>query len=126
MRTTQLKTLFGIAVMVGIASTGATAQTAAPGHEADPSVYKVIFEDANFRVTEANRGPGVHDKVHGHPLISIVYYVTDCSSKVYEADGKVREGAGKAGTARASSVTASHSVENVSRANCKQIFIERK
>lgn len=118
--------MFGIAVMAGIASTGAAAQTAAPAHEADPSVYKVIFEDANFRVTEVNRGPGVHDKGHGHPFPFIVYNVTDCSAKVYASDGKVTENTRKAGTASASAVTASHSVENVSTANCKQILVDRK
>jgi len=41
--------LFGAAIMVGMGSSGAVAQTAAPTYKGDPSVYKVIFEDDNFR-----------------------------------------------------------------------------
>jgi hypothetical protein len=33
----------------------AMAQTVEPTFKADPSVYKVIFEDANFRVIEGTR-----------------------------------------------------------------------
>ena len=91
MKTTQLKMLFGAAMMVGMASTGAVAQTAEPTYKGDPDVYKVIFEDANFRVIEANRKKGVHDKAHGHPVASAVYYVTDCKNKQYAADGKTTE-----------------------------------
>jgi hypothetical protein len=31
-------------------------------------VCKVIFEDTNFRVIEATRKKGIHDKAHGHPV----------------------------------------------------------
>jgi hypothetical protein len=123
---TQLKMAFGVAMTFGMASTGAVAQTAAPSYKGDPDVYKVIFEDANFRVIEANRKRGVHDKVHGHPVASIIYFVTDCTSKTYAADGKVTEGTGKAGTARAVPVVASHSAENTGTADCKQVFVEKK
>jgi hypothetical protein len=40
------------------------AQAPEPSYKADPSVYKIIFEDANFRVIEVNRGKGDH-KAHG-------------------------------------------------------------
>lgn len=104
----------------------ATAQAAEPTYKGDPSVYKLVFEDANFRVIEATRKPGVHDKVHGHPSPSIVYFVTDCPSKTYDADGKPTESVGKAGTARAVPIIAAHSAENTGTADCKQIFVEKK
>ena len=88
MKTTLLKLTFAAAMMIGMASTGAVAQTAEPTFKGDPDVYKVIFEDANFRVIEANRKKGVHDKAHGHPVPSIVYSLTDCKTKQYAADGK--------------------------------------
>jgi hypothetical protein len=125
-RTNQLKMLFGAAMMVGMVSTGAVAQTAEPTYKADPDVYKVIFEDANFRVIEANRKKGVRDKGHGHPVASVVYYVTDCKTKVYAADGKTTETSYKAGTVRANPVIASHSAENTGTAACKTIFVEKK
>lgn len=118
-------TVFAAAIVAG-AMTNAVAQTAEPSFKGDPSVYKVIFEDANFRVIEANRKKGVHDKVHGHPAPSIVYNVTDCKTKQYAADGKTSERESKAGTATAVPVIASHSAENTGDADCKQIFVEKK
>jgi hypothetical protein len=126
MKINQLKFAFGAAMLVGIASTGAIGQTAEPTYKGDPAVYKVIFEDANFRVIEANRPAGVKDKAHGHPVPSVAYYLTDCKSKLTAADGKTNETTNKAGTANAVPVIASHSAENIGTANCKQIFVEKK
>ena len=126
MKTSQLKTALGVALIFGMGATGAMAQTAEPTFKGDPSVYKVIFEDANFRVIEANRGPGVKDKPHGHPLPSVVYSVTDCKSKLTGADGTVRESITKAGTAQAVPVIPSHTAENIDTTNCKQLFVEKK
>ena len=86
------------ALMVGVVSTGAMGQAAEPTFKGDPDVYKVIFEDANFRVIEATRKKGIHDKAHGHPVPSIVYSLTDCKTKQYAADGKTPEGETKAGS----------------------------
>jgi hypothetical protein len=105
----------------------ALAQNAPPTYQGDPSVYKVIFEDQNFRVIEAVRKAGVHDKLHSHPVPSVVYTLTDCKTKLYDASGKVvREAENKVGTANAAPVTAGHSAENTGSADCKQIFVERK
>jgi len=107
--------------MVGVVSTGAMGQGAEPTFKGDPDVYKVIFEDANFRVIEATRKKGIHDNAHGHPVPSIV-----CKTKQYAADGKTAEGETMAGSARAVPVVASHSAENTGNADCKQIFVEKK
>jgi hypothetical protein len=126
MKFSLVKTACAAAILAATASTGAFAQSAEPTFKGDPSVYKVIFEDANFRVIEGNRAPGVKDKAHGHPVPSILYNVTDCTSKIYDADGKSRESITKAGTASAVPVIGSHQTENVGTANCKQIFVEKK
>lgn len=104
----------------------AVAQTAPPTFQGDPDVYKVIFEDQNFRVIEAIRKAGVHDKTHGHPLPSVVYNVTDCSGNIYTPDGKSTPFSAKAGSVGAVPVVASHSAENTSTTDCHQIFFERK
>ena len=104
----------------------AVAQNAPPTYQGDPDVYKVIFEDQNFRVISATRKKGVHDKPHGHPLPSIIYFINDCTTKQYAADGKTTEGTSKAGTSMAVPVIASHSAENIGPADCQQIFVERK
>jgi hypothetical protein len=108
------------------ASYAALAQTALPTYQGDPDVYKVIFEDQNFRVIATTRKKGVHDKEHGHPVPSIVYNITDCTTKTYTPDGKTSEVTRKAGSASAVPVIPSHSAENIGSADCQQIFVERK
>jgi hypothetical protein len=108
------------------ASYAALAQTALPTYQGDPDVYKVIFEDQNFRVIATTRKKGVHDKEHGHPVPSIVYNITDCTTKTYTPDGKTSEVTRKAGSASAVPVIPSHSAENIGPADCQQIFVERK
>jgi len=93
---------FTAAIALGcVGATVAFAQNAPPTYQGDPDVYKVIFEDQNFRVIAATRKKGVHDKAHGHPLLSIVYNVTDCTTTLYALDGKTTENSAKAGTAGA-------------------------
>lgn len=79
-------------------ATAAVAQTAPPTFQGDPDVYKVIYEDQNFRIIESVRKVGVRDKPHGHPLPSVVYNLTDCQSRQYSPDGKTSDNAVKAGT----------------------------
>jgi hypothetical protein len=122
----HVKTGFSLALIAGMISSGALAQTAEPTYKGDPDVYKLIFEDANFRVIEATRKAGLHDKAHGHPAPAIVYFLTDCPTKTYDAEGKATEMTGKAGTARAVPIIASHSAENTGSTDCKQLFVEKK
>ena len=126
MKASQIKSAIGATIILGIASTGALAQSAKPTYEGDPAVYKLIFEDANFRVIESNRPAGVKDKPHGHPSPAIVYNITDCKTKLTDAAGKTRENVSKADTASAVPVIASHTAENIGTTACKQIFVEKK
>ncbi len=112
--------------LLSIASSAAVAQNAPPTYQADPSVYKVIFEDQNFRVIAATWKKGEHDKVHSHPVPSIVYSLTDCVIRLYAADGKTRDVTNKAGTAQAVPITPSHSAENIGPGECRLLFVERK
>ena len=118
----------GAMALVSLASSAAMAQNAPPSYEGDPDVYKVIFENQNFRVIDAVRKKGVHDKLHSHPVPSIVYYPAECTSVVYGPDGKPTGSPSnrKAGTAQTSSITPAHSVENIGPEDCHQIFVERK
>ena len=109
-----------------MASSAAVAQNAPPTYQGDPDVYKVIFEDQNFRVIASTRKKGVHDKVHGHPIPSAIYCVTDCTTKVYTPDGQTRVNSRKAGTATANQITVSHSAENIGTEDCHSLFVERK
>jgi hypothetical protein len=126
MKNSQLKMSLGAAMVFAFGATGAIAQTAEPTYKGDPAVYKLIFEDANFRVIESNRPAGVTDKPHGHPVPSVVYNVSDCKTKLTAADGKTRESISKAGTASAVPIVPSHTAENIGTTACKQIFVEKK
>jgi hypothetical protein len=63
---------------MGLGCCASAAQTAEPTYKAGHDVCKVIFEDANYRVIEANHKKGVRDKVHGHPVSFVVVNLTDC------------------------------------------------
>jgi hypothetical protein len=104
----------------------ATAQDASPSYQADPTVYKVIFEDQNFRIIAATWKNGVTDRPHGHPLPFVVYALDDCTLRLRNPDGTTREAKSKAGAAFAGPITSSHTAENVSGSDCRAIFVERK
>jgi hypothetical protein len=109
-----------------VAASAAVAQNAPPSYQADQDVYKVIFEDQNFRVIASTRKKGVHDKVHSHPLPSIVYNVTNCKTRIHPPDDKTMDIVSNAGTAQAVPIIPSHSAENVGPDDCESIFVERK
>jgi hypothetical protein len=104
----------------------ALAQNAAPSYQADSDVYKVIFEDANFRVISINRKKGVADKPHSHPVPGVIYHVTDCSTKLRDANGQTRDSISKAGSANAAPIVASHTAENTGSTDCRQVIVEKK
>ena len=106
--------------------TVALAQNAPPSYEADPDVYTLIFEDQNFRVIASSRKPGATDKPHSHLVPSVVYFLSDCKSRIHTPDGKTQELNGEQGHAQTVPTTPKHSVENIGRENCDAIFVERK
>jgi hypothetical protein len=117
----------GIALSIALVGCSvAVAQTAEPTYKGDPNVYKVIAEDGNYRVIEAYRKKGVHDKLHSHPVPFVVVNLTDCKTKMYGADGKVSEKIDKAGSVQITPVIPGHSAENIGDADCRQIFVEKK
>jgi hypothetical protein len=115
-----------VAISLAVSAGCASAQTVEPTYKGDPSVYKLIYEDANFRVIEANRAKGVRDKAHSHPANSIVYNVTNCNTKVVAADGSDRVNPSPAGTVTAVPLIPSHTAENIDSGDCKQVFVEKK
>jgi hypothetical protein len=117
--------LFGLALL-GTYSTASFAQSGAPTYQADPDVYKIIFEDQNLRVIAATWKAGTTDKPHTHPLPSVIYFLTDCTQKLHAADGSVRDVSTKAGSSNGVPIIAQpHTAENVGP-ECRTIFVERK
>ncbi|MGY3534355.1 MULTISPECIES: cupin domain-containing protein [Bradyrhizobium] len=104
----------------------AAGQDAPPSYQADPTVYKVIFEDQNFRVITATWKKGATDKPHSHPNPFVVYALEDCTVRVHNPDGTARELKNKAGVASAGPLTSSHTAENVGESDCRALLVERK
>ena len=69
----------------------AAAEGAPPSYQADPSTYKVIFEDQNFRVIEAIWKKGATDKPHSHSLPFVTYALDDCTVRIHNPDGTSRD-----------------------------------
>ena len=120
------RVVFVVALVLFRGPTAAVAQNAPPTYEADPSVYRVIFEDPAFRVIAATWKAGVTDKPHSHPVPSVAYSVTDCALKLTSPDGKTVNLTPKAGTSMAVPITASHTAENVGSTDCQIVLVERK
>jgi hypothetical protein len=124
----KLRTTLALSAMalLSMASSAAIAQNALPTYQADSDVYKLIFEDKNFRVIAATWKPGVRDKAHSHPYPSIAYTLTDCTIRLHSPDGKTRDVNNKAGTAQTVPTTKAHFAENIGPGECRVLFVERK
>jgi hypothetical protein len=118
--------ILGIALL-GMSTSVSLAQSGQPTYLADPSVYKIIFEDPNFRVISATWPPDVTDKPHTHPVPSVAYFLTGCTEILRAADGTERDVNSKAGTTiTVPIITQPHTAHNVGSATCRAIFVERK
>jgi hypothetical protein len=118
------RTIIAISVAGLANASAARAETAPPTFQGDPDVYKVIFEDQNFRVIAATWKKGSADKPHSHPVPFNA--LDDCTIRAHNPDGSTRDINSKAGTAFAGPVTASHTAENTGPADCHALFVERK
>lgn len=105
---------------------GAIAQDAPLSYQSSPANYTLLAEDANFRVILATWQPGQKDMQHSHSPAA-AYRLTDCSSRLFGADGKViGEGSAKAGSVNLQGAISSHSFENISPNECRILLVERK
>jgi hypothetical protein len=118
--------MLGLSVATIWMVSAAAAEESAPSYQADPTTYKVIFEDQNFRVIAGTWKKGTTDTPHSHPVPFIVYPLTDCTIRVHNADGTARENKSLAGTPFSGIIVSSHSAENISESDCRAIFVERK
>lgn len=115
---------FAIAALCG----GVTQLHAQVPHSlvASPDIYKVIAEDARYRVIEVTWAPGQRDVQHSHPAAG-VYYPMDCSLRQFGPDGAaLGQRDIPAGSAAVQGPLPSHSVQNVGTKPCKLIMFEPK
>lgn len=109
------------------AATGALAQGVAMDYIAAPDVYKVVAQDPNAKyvMVEGVWKPGQRDAFHSHPAM-FYYWVTPCSVRFYLPDGSARTVNVLAGQAGFQMPVPSHSVENISPAECRVVLFESK
>lgn len=111
-------------MILGTAGT-ALAQTVPHSLVASPDIYKVIAENAQYRVIEVTWQPGQRDVMHSHPA-SGVYYPMDCSLRLHAPNGATLDGLPTAGKALVQMPIAAHMVENTGATACKLIMFEPK
>jgi hypothetical protein len=122
----RMKRAFAFAMLVAtLPAAPIFAHAAEPTFKADPDVYKLIYEDDKIRIIESVRKAGVTDKLHGHPVKSVVYSISDCATR-QNVDGKALDTPSKAGEARAVPVIPAHTATNTGTTDCRQLFIEEK
>jgi hypothetical protein len=93
---------------------------------ASPDIYKVLAEDARYRVIEVTWAPGQRDLQHSHPAAGI-YYPMECSLRQFGADGAaLGQRDIPAGVAFVQGPVPSHSVQNIGTKACKLIMFEPK
>lgn len=115
--------MFALVVVGAIGS--ASAQVAPRSFVASPDVYKVIAENDQYLVIEVTWKPGQRDQFHSHP-VAAGYWLTDCAVRVYEPNGTSQESSRTMGRAFVQSPIASHSFENIGKADCRVIMFEPK
>jgi hypothetical protein len=120
-----IRSMFGLGV-AAIWIGSAVAQGVPPSYQADPTVYKVIFEDPNFRVIAATWKKGSTDQPHSHSLPFVTYALDDCTIRIHNADGTTRDLKNQTGVANTGPITVSHTAENVGASDCRALLIERK
>ena len=90
---------------------------------ASPDIYKVIAQNDQYKVIAVTWKPGQKDSLHSHPA-SAVYYLSDCSLRIYAQDGSAREAQPKAGAAIVQVAIAGHVLENIGSSDCRLIMFE--
>ena len=121
------KATLALGFIIGaLIAAAAHAQESPPGYVADPDVYKLVFEDASFRITSATWQSGQTDKPHSTLATAAAYALTDCSLRVAAPDGKFAYINVRAGTASTVARTLSHTTTNVGTSICHVLVIERK
>jgi len=112
-----------------VLANGAFATDDAPtAPDASPDIYKVLAENAQFRVIEATWQPGQEDNFHSHPADRVSLYQTNCKLQLTNSDGTNRVGNPKAGTAKARTgkPVKSHKAKNIGDGICIIRIVELK
>ncbi len=122
MRKTLVRTLLFAASCLGMTS-HALAQDLPRSFVASPDIYKVIAQNDQYKVIAVTWKPGQKDVAHSHPA-NAVYYLTDCSLRIYAKDGSYRDAQPRAGAAIVQQPIPAHVLENIGTADCRLVMFE--
>lgn len=94
----------------------------------NPVGSKILFEDENVRIWEADVAPGDTLPIHLHDLDYVTVALTEGDVEVHEADGTVRTGHRNPGDVQVTKVGAgqTHVLKNVGSATYRNRIIELK
>ena len=111
-----------------LAMSAAVAANAPPANEASPGVYKLLAENAQWRVLEATWQPGQEDNFHSHPGDRVSLFQTDCKLRLIKPDGTYKDVFPKAGTAkvRTGKPVMAHKAKNIGDKACTLRIVELK
>lgn len=91
----------------------------------NPEMNIILVDTTLLRATIATIEPGAKSQLHTHPA-SFVYALTDCSLKVYYADGDIETVDIKAGDNAYGDPEKPHQTENIGKKTAKFLLIELK
>jgi quercetin dioxygenase-like cupin family protein len=100
---------------------GAKAQDVA---KVSPETHKLLLENEHVRVFDVRTKPGEKVGMHSHPA-SILYYLSNATTKITYPDGKTEVREVKAGAA-VWSEPVTHAVENVGITELHEVHTELK
>jgi len=129
MKTTRVIGTAFLTLSLVAGTTAAIAGTMAPRADiASPKVYKVIAENAQWRVLEATWQPGETDNFHSHPADRVTIFPMDCKLRLIKPDGSYKDVAPKAGHARVRTgePMMAHKAKNIGKKACTLQMVELK
>jgi hypothetical protein len=124
---TALSVAVALIATVGLATPFTVLAEDAPlSYKAAPSVYKLLFENDEFRVILQTSKPGQRDELHSHSAL-VGYRLSNCTGRLHYPDGKSTDPTpAKRGSVLYLPAQPAHSFENVGKTNCEVLIVERK
>lgn len=106
----------------------AQAEDAPIASVASPKVYKIIAENAQWRVLEGTWKPGQEDHYHSHPGDRVSIFPMDCDLRLINRDGSYKDVHPKAGRAkvRTGKPVSAHKAKNIGNKTCRLMIVELK
>lgn len=115
----------GIAVGAMLTAGAGAAKESQDAAKVAPQMYRVIFENNQFRVIDYHLPPGRTEPMHSHPNGVLVYAFSDAKMRATSVEGKSSESVSRAGdVVWRDPVT--HRGENIGTTEAHSLLVEPK